>query len=104
MNTETIRTSTISEIVNQHPGAIQALEKLHVDYCCNGKLPFGEACKRAQVTEEVVIAALGSAPSVSTSSAIRAQDWSLDLLTNFIVQNHHQYVKRSIPEIETWAR
>ena len=99
MNTETIRTSTISEIVEQHPGAIQVLEKLHVDYCCNAKLPFTEACKRADVNEAVVIAALGSSPTRYTASAIRAQDWSLDLLTNFIVQNHHQYVKRAIPEI-----
>lgn len=100
MNTEILRASTVSEIVNQLPGAIPVFEKLNIDFCCNGKLSFQEACQRAHVREDDVLAALQEAPSAATS-AIRPQDWSLDLLTSYIMQNHHQYVKRTLPELET---
>lgn len=102
VNTDILRASTVSEIVNQLPGAIPVFEKLHIDYCCNGRLPFAEACQRANVNEADVVAALQQAPPVA-SSAIRPHDWSLDLLTNYIVQNHHQYVKRCLPELESLA-
>jgi regulator of cell morphogenesis and NO signaling len=102
VNTDILRASTVSEIVNQLPGAIPVFEKLHIDYCCNGKLPFTEACQRANVAEADVVTALQQAPP-ATSSPIRPYDWSLDLLTNYIVQNHHQYVKRALPELESLA-
>ncbi|MBL7851796.1 MAG: iron-sulfur cluster repair di-iron protein [Cyclobacteriaceae bacterium] len=102
MNTDLLRTSTVSEIVNQLPGAIPVFEKLHIDYCCNGKLPFSEACQRANTTEEEVLEALKQAPPV-TASTIRPHDWSIDLLANYIVQNHHQYVKRTLPDLVALA-
>ena len=99
MNTDILRGSTITEIVNQLPGAIPVLDKMNIDFCCNGKLPFAEACRRADRTEEEVLTAILQAPPAATS-AVRPQDWSLDLLTNYIVQNHHQYTKRTLPEIQ----
>jgi regulator of cell morphogenesis and NO signaling len=88
--------------VNQLPGAIPVFEKMNIDFCCNGKLPFKEACQRARVSEAEVLAALQEAPPAA-ASPIRPQDWSLDLLTSYIVQNHHQYVKRALPELESLA-
>ena len=102
MKTEILRASTVSEIVNQLPGAIPVFEKFHIDFCCNGRLPFAEACQRANVLPDDVLVALQEAPP-ATASPIRPQDWSLDLLTNYIVQNHHQYVKRTLPELESLA-
>jgi regulator of cell morphogenesis and NO signaling len=102
VNTDILRASTVSEIVNQLPGAIPVFEKLHIDYCCNGQLPFTEACQRANVSETEVLVALQQAPPVA-ASPIRPYDWSLDLLNNYIVQNHHQYVKRALPELESLA-
>lgn len=100
MNTEHFRSSTISEIVNQLPGAIPVFEQFHIDYCCNAKLSFAEACKHAAASEEQVLAAL-QCPAPAATGSIRAQDWSLDLLTNYIIQNHHQYVKKALPEIQS---
>lgn len=102
VNTDILRASTVSEIVNQLPGAIPVFEKLHIDFCCNGNTPFTEACRQAKVSEDEVLTALQKAPSV-TASPIRPHDWSLDLLATYIVQNHHQYVKRALPELESLA-
>lgn len=99
MNTDTLRSFTVSEIVNQLPRAIPVFEKLNIDYCCNAKLPFSEACQNANISEEEVLSALKGASA--SSSTIRPQDWSLDLLTSYIVQNHHQYAKRALLEIHS---
>lgn len=99
MNTEHFRSSTISEIVNQLPGAIPVFERFRIDYCCNAATSFTDACLQALADEGEVINALKSPPPAATG-AVRAQDWSLDLLTNYIVQNHHQYVKRTLPELQ----
>lgn len=102
MTTEILRSSTVSEIVTQLPEAIPVFEQMNIDFCCNGKMSFPEACQKANKSEEEVLAALRESPPTATS-AIRPQDWSLDLLTNYIVQNHHQYVKRMLPELENLA-
>lgn len=93
-----IRASTVSEIVNQFPGAIPVFEKFNIDFCCQGKRHFAEACQRTGVSEEEVFAAL-TQPAPAFNAILRAQDWSLDLLANYIVQNHHQYTKRVLIEL-----
>ncbi len=85
--------------MEKQPGVIPVLESFHIDYCCNANRTFGEACRDAQVPEGEVITALEQSP-VAAIGTIRAENWSLDLLTNYIVQNHHQYVKRALPEIQ----
>lgn len=97
-----IRAATVSEMVNQFPGAIPVFEKFNIDFCCQGKLSFPEACQRAGVSEDEVLAALHQ-PVSAFHASLRAQDWSLDLLTNYIVQNHHQYTKRTLLELSALA-
>lgn len=84
--------------MEKQPGAIPVLESFHIDYCCKANRTFGEACRDAQAAEVDVIAALQQPQAAA--GTIRAESWSLDLLTNYIVQNHHQYVKHALPEIQ----
>ncbi|HET9486443.1 MAG TPA: hemerythrin domain-containing protein, partial [Chryseosolibacter sp.] len=39
-------------------------------------------------------------PAQPSSIPMRAEQWSATLLADYIIQNHHQYVKNAIPEIE----
>jgi len=99
VDTTLLRSSTISEIVEHQPGVIPVLESFQIDYCCNAARSFGEACRDAKVNEDEVLGALMQSPGAAIGT-IRAENWSLDLLSNYIIQNHHQYVKRSLPEIQ----
>ena len=99
MNIQNLKTTAVSEIVNQNPGSVKVFEKFNIDYCCNGKLSFEEACRRANVSEESVKEALSGSVTDEHSVSIRVQDWPLDLLVNYIVKNHHVYIKKVTPEI-----
>lgn len=99
MHAEAYRTSRISDIVNRHPGAIRVFERFHIDFCCNGNLQLAEACQRANVKQEQVVEELMRSINETSNPNIRVQDWSLDLLANYITQNHHQYVRTKILDI-----
>ncbi len=100
MKNQSLKETSIAEIVSQNPGSIKVFEKFNIDYCCNGKLNFEEACRRANVGEESVMEELNAAAITDTlPGSIRPQSWSLGLLANYIVQNHHAYVKKVTPEI-----
>jgi regulator of cell morphogenesis and NO signaling len=100
MNTDHIQTLSVADIVNQNPGAIKVFELYGIDYCCNGKQSFSQACQRANVTIREVTHALSKTLTNTFPANIRVQSWSGAFLADYIEQNHHSYVRQLIPEIE----
>jgi regulator of cell morphogenesis and NO signaling len=100
MNTHDIQSLSVAEIVNQNPGTIKVFEMYGIDYCCNGKQSFSQACERADVTTDEVMRALSKTLANTFPAAIRVQSWSGAFLADYIEQNHHSYVRQLIPEIE----
>jgi regulator of cell morphogenesis and NO signaling len=39
-------TDTVGEIVARRPALSRLFEEAGIDYCCGGKMPFEEACRR----------------------------------------------------------
>jgi regulator of cell morphogenesis and NO signaling len=99
MDNQLLNSISIREIVNKNPGSISVFEKFKIDYCCNGKFTFEEACQRAKVSKESVAKLLEETVSDNPLALIRAHLWPLDFLASFIVHNHHAYVKSVTPEI-----
>ena len=99
MENSKFKTLSVSEIVNQNPGSIKIFEKFKIDYCCNGKLSFVEACQKAKVSEEFILEELKGLIAESHNTSIHALELPLDMLANYIVQNHHMYVKKATPQI-----
>ncbi len=102
-NTET----TVRQIVMENPHATQVFEAFHIDYCCGGDKPLGEACKKAGVDAEIVLGLLhqssgqeaGSAPAGAAGN----EPWSqapLSELTRYIVERHHSFVRAETPRLE----
>lgn len=99
MENQNLRVTSISEIINRNPGSIKVFEKFKIDYCCNGKLNFEEACRRANVNQENIIEQLNQGITDTQPVKIRVKDWPMELLANYIIANHHMYVKKITPEI-----
>lgn len=98
---ETIDYSTISvaEVALQHPGAVNILNKYSIDFCCGGKLSFREACERAGLDPDDVMGELTRVQAYNMPGTIRFDTWDTALLVEFIVQHHHSYVQRTIPQL-----
>jgi regulator of cell morphogenesis and NO signaling len=91
---------TIADLAIANPNAIPALEKLGIDYCCGGAATVAEACRRAGVSPDQLLALVGS----GERPAGRAWDKEpLTELLRFIVGTHHVYTRQAIASLPPLA-
>lgn len=91
---------SVAEIAIQHPSAVSVFNKYHIDFCCGGKHSFRKACEKVGVNPEEVMLELHRTEEKSIPGTIRFDSWDTTLLSDFIIQHHHAYVKRNIPAIK----
>lgn len=86
----------LQEIVKTAPGTAKVLERLGLDFCCQGARTLSVACAAQGLAVEQVLAELRQA--VRTAPGIDPAA-SLEELTRHIVTTHHGYVRESLPTI-----
>lgn len=89
---------TVADILMENPKAATVFKKYHIDYCCKGGKLFEEACAEAGLDPK----ALQEEIDHTTESApfnVRARKWTLDFLADYVVNNHHQYVREVTPDL-----
>ena len=97
-------TDTIAALAIANPGAIPALEKLGIDFCCGGSATVEEACRRAGVDPSQV-RSLVSGPAQSVGRAWEKE--SLTALVRFILETHHVFTRdamAALPPLATKVR
>lgn len=87
---------TLSEIVTQNFKTAEVFEKYNLDFCCGGNKPVSEACEEKGLDSAALIEELKSLKN-KNGNAEKYTEWSPDFLIDYIVNNHHSYVKRMIP-------
>src|SRR5687768_17856525 len=85
---------TVAQLAISHPGALAVFTKYNIDYCCGGHRSIEDACLRIGLDPEKIKAEILQSSSGDTSLAIRPENWKSSLLVDYIVQNHHGYVKK----------
>ncbi len=96
-------TETVREIALNQPSSIRVFEQLGIDYCCGGRKPLADACNERNLEVGSVLAALESAAAAPRPGT---EDWakaSLASLAGHIVSQHHAYVKRELPRLDSLA-
>jgi hypothetical protein len=87
---------TIGQIVADDFRTAAIFKKHGIDFCCKGGRTIEEACDKKGVAASALINELESLPK-GNSNEVDVRDWPLDLLTNYIVRIHHQYVLDKTP-------
>ena len=100
---EAFQLLTLSQIVTKDHRAAGVFEKYSLDFCCKGNKSLSEACKEKGLNTEKILSELQSGNIVSNENNLRFNDWELDFLVDYIINNHHQYVKNSIPVVSGHA-
>ena len=90
--------TTIRSIVADDFRAAAVFQKYGIDFCCGGDRPVAEACRERGIDDDAVLADLEAATTTS-SDVPRFSAWDLDFLANYIVTNHHAYVRRAVETI-----
>jgi regulator of cell morphogenesis and NO signaling len=97
-------TTTIRAIVADDFRAASVFERYGIDFCCGGNRLIADACRDLGVDESALEAELESVLSHAGSGLPRFNTWDLDLLTGYIVSNHHAYVRQAIGALRAHTR
>jgi regulator of cell morphogenesis and NO signaling len=90
---------SIGELVAIDFRAASVFKEAGIDFCCGGKMTVEQACinkglDRAEVEKK--LAELSSAPADSIHNF---NEWDLGFLCDYIVNTHHRFVLKSMPEL-----
>lgn len=90
---------TVAELAVSHPGALAVFTKYNIDYCCGGHRSIEDACIRVGLDPEQIKKEIHDASVEQSTQAFRPEKWSSSFLIDYIIQNHHSYVKNTTPEL-----
>jgi len=93
---------TLAEIVTDNIRTAIIFEEAGLDFCCKGKRSLKDACAEKNVDVQKIVNELANL-SDTGNGAQNVNDWPLDFLVDYIMNNHHQYVRRMIPVITLHA-
>lgn len=92
----------VGQIVAEDYRTAQILRSYGLDFCCGGGRTLEKACSSKKIDIKQVISKLESL-NTPDGTADNYNDWSLDFLADYIVNNHHSYVRKMLPELNFYA-
>lgn len=100
---ETVDERTVGQIVTDDYRTAQVFQKYGLDFCCGGNRTIEEACEKKGVEVRQVVQELDALANEGTKNDNYDQ-WSLDFLVDYIVNNHHEFTRNKLPEIGKYAK
>ncbi|MCC6182740.1 MAG: iron-sulfur cluster repair di-iron protein [Bacteroidia bacterium] len=95
---------TIGEIVAKDLRKAEVFKKYGIDFCCGGKKTVRQKCSEKGIDPTQIEKELKQPIHNATQqSNLNYDEWSLDFLADYIVNTHHNYVKKYLPDITTYA-
>lgn len=94
---------TIGEIVAQDFRTASVFSEAGIDFCCGGKMTLEEACAEKGINVSDMITKLEN-PESAAAPAHKFNEWRPGFLCDYIVNEHHSYVRRSLPELVFYTR
>lgn len=94
---------TLGEIAAKDLRKAEIFKKYGLDFCCGGKKTVKQACSEKGLDVTKVEQELQQADKNITARPLPYGDWSLDFLADFIVNTHHSYVRKTLPDLRGYA-
>jgi regulator of cell morphogenesis and NO signaling len=93
---------TLAEIVTDNIRSAIIFEEAGLDFCCKGKRSLKDACAEKNVDVQKIVTELVNLSDTGNGTQ-DVNDWQLDFLVDYVMNTHHQYVRRMIPVITLHA-
>lgn len=93
------RQITIGEIVAADFRAAEIFKNAGIDFCCGGKMTLELACTDKSVSPAVLESQLIELEKIPVSQNQSFNDWELSFLADYIVNTHHKYVLKTLPDL-----
>lgn len=94
---------TLGELVAERPGRSRVFQAHQIDFCCQGGRTLREACRSRGLAWEAVVADLLAEQAEPASPAANPATLPPGELADYIVRNHHEFLRRELPRLHTMA-
>ncbi len=94
---------TLGQIAAKDLRKAQIFKKHGLDFCCGGKKTVKEACAEKGLDVAAVEHELQQADKTENFRPLPYNDWNLDFLVDYIINTHHSYIRKNLPDIRTYA-
>lgn len=92
--------SLVSDIVRNDYRTAPVFRKFNINYCCAGKVSLREICNSMGISESDVLDNLQEVTrNLRLHSGLQFNEWKTDFLIDYLVNVHHAYLYKSLPEI-----
>lgn len=95
---------TLGQLAVKDLRKAQVFKRYGLDFSCGGKKTVKEACAEKGLDVTKVEQELQQTDKVPDSHPIPYNEWNLDFLVDYIVNTHHRYIKKNLPDIATYAK
>ncbi len=91
--------NTVGEIVANDFRAASVFKNAGIDFCCGGNKSLHQACDEKGVDVTTLEKELNELNQLPVNESQRFNEWDLDFLSDYIVNTHHKFVKKTLPEL-----
>ena len=102
-NETSIKDETLGQIAVNDLRKAEIFKKYGLDFCCGGKKTVKQACEAKGIDVAKVEQELLQADKNPVTRPLPYNDWPLDFLADYIVNTHHTYIRKLLPEIKVYA-
>ena len=95
---------TLGELVAKDLRKAQVFKKYGLDFCCGGKKTVQEACAEKGLDLIKVEQELHQIDKIPASRPMLYNEWNLDFLSEYIVNVHHGYIRKNLPDLTAYAQ
>ncbi|MBN8877917.1 MAG: DUF542 domain-containing protein [Sphingobacteriales bacterium] len=89
------------EIVEMDYRTADVFRRYGINYCCGVQWPLQQVCEIQEIKMKDLVTDLQTAcHTVNIPSGTQFEKWSVDFLIDYIINIHHRYLERSLPELE----
>ena len=89
----------LGEIVTDDFRTAGIFKTAGIDFCCGGQKTLEQACKEKNMKVEAITSQIEALGLFPINSGHNYKDWAIDFLADFIVNTHHKYVLKTLPEL-----
>jgi len=89
---------TVGELVAKDYRKAQVFKKYGIDFCCGGKKSVKQVCEEKGISQEQLEQELNGSSDTGNRET-EYEKWELSFLADYIVNQHHKYVREAIPAL-----
>ena len=99
MNQNLFKDLEIGAIVTDDFRTSKVFTAVGIDFCCGGKQSVGEACQELKIDITELEQNVDKVKSEPINQSLNFKEWELPFLIDYIVNTHHKYVTKALPEL-----